>query len=190
MNIFDRALCRTFQLGMRRALPLLPYRDPQILDSVEQLPKVLRASGVERLLLVTDRQIRSRGLTAPLEKLLEREGLAVTVYEDTASNPTADNVEAERFLAAVRAMNYRMNIPRTLPEVRREDIPELARNAGREANPLYPVPVLWDAGQLEMFYYKVMEGGELLDPNRDPEHRQRPAGALPQRRHAAHGGAH
>lgn len=52
-----------------------------------------------------------------------------------------------------------MGIPQTLPGLRREDIPKLARYADREANPLYPVPVLWDAGELERFYHMVMEGG-------------------------------
>ena len=69
-----------------------------------------------------------------------------------------DDVEAaERFIEAIRAKNRAMNIPATLPEIREEDIPELARTAAREANPLYPVPVLWDAQQLERFYHAVME---------------------------------
>ena len=39
----------------------------------------------------------------------------------------------------------------------KEDIPKLARYADKEANPLYPVPVLMDAGELEQFYYAVSE---------------------------------
>lgn len=67
---------------------------------------------------------------------------------------------ASRFIEAIRAMNRAMNIPATLPEIREEDIPELARTAAREANPLYPVPVIWDAPQLERFYRAVMEPKE------------------------------
>ena len=37
-----------------------------------------------------------------------------------------------------------------------EDIPALARHADREANPLYPVPVLMDAGELEGIYGKLL----------------------------------
>ena len=40
-------------------------------------------------------------------------------------------------------MNLSMNIPETLDGIRNEDIPKLARYADKEANPLYPVPVLW-----------------------------------------------
>ena len=50
-----------------------------------------------------------------------------------------------------------MGIPDTLKGIKEADIPELARRADKEANPLYPVPVLWDAKELEHFYYDVME---------------------------------
>ena len=33
----------------------------------------------------------------------------------------------------------------------------MARYAEKEANPLYPVPVLWTAEQLTPYYYMVME---------------------------------
>lgn len=39
----------------------------------------------------------------------------------------------------------------------KEDIEELAAYADKEANPLYPVPKLMDAKQLEKFYIQVME---------------------------------
>lgn len=64
---------------------------------------------------------------------------------------------AEKFIRAIREMNAAMNIPRTLPGIRREDIPLMARHAAREANPLYPVPVLMDARELEVFYKQIME---------------------------------
>ena len=37
----------------------------------------------------------------------------------------------------------------------KEDIPTMAKHAAREANPLYPVPVLMNAKELETFYEKV-----------------------------------
>ena len=45
------------------------------------------------------------------------------------------------------------NIPSTL----KEDIKIMAKHAAHEANPLYPVPKLMNAKQLEQFYYDVME---------------------------------
>lgn len=49
-------------------------------------------------------------------------------------------------------------LPYKLAGIRKEDIPDLARYADKEANPLYPVPVLMDAKELQQLYYDVMEG--------------------------------
>lgn len=37
-------------------------------------------------------------------------------------------------------MNNKMNIPSHILEIKKQDIPTLARLAIKEANPLYPVP--------------------------------------------------
>ena len=66
-----------------------------------------------------------------------------------------NEVLARRFIAAVRQMNDRLGIPADIPEIREEDIPTLARYADREGNPLYPVPVLWNARELETIYRKA-----------------------------------
>ena len=66
---------------------------------------------------------------------------------------------AEAFIAAIRGLNRRLNIPERLPEIRREDIPVMAAHAAREANPLYPVPKLMDRAELEEFYYRVADWG-------------------------------
>ena len=54
-------------------------------------------------------------------------------------------------------MKKRFGIGDKIKEIRREDIPKLARYADKEANPLYPVPVLMDAKELELFYNKLLE---------------------------------
>ena len=64
---------------------------------------------------------------------------------------------AGKFIAAVRSLNRRMGIPETLEGIQEADIPLLARHAAQEANPLYPVPVLMNARELENFYYGLME---------------------------------
>ena len=45
-----------------------------------------------------------------------------------------------------------------IPEIREDDIPKLAHYADKEANPLYPVPVLIDTEELEHIYHMIMEG--------------------------------
>lgn len=79
--------------------------------------------------------------------------LAVTAgVAETWDTPKAG---AEKFIAAIRELNRRMGIPEKLSGIRKADIPAMAKYADREANPLYPVPKLMDAKQLEQFYYKV-----------------------------------
>lgn len=67
------------------------------------------------------------------------------------------NEGAVKFIKAIRELNRRINIPETLSGIKKEDIPTMARHADHEANPLYPVPVLMNAGELEKFYYKVAD---------------------------------
>ncbi|MBQ8526457.1 MAG: iron-containing alcohol dehydrogenase [Clostridia bacterium] len=62
---------------------------------------------------------------------------------------------AERFIYEIRNLNKRMGIPETIEGICREDISKMARYASKEANPLYPVPRLMDASELEKLYYKV-----------------------------------
>ena len=53
-------------------------------------------------------------------------------------------VAAEKMIAEICRLNKAMGIPEKLKGIKVEDIPELARRADKEANPLYPVPVLWN----------------------------------------------
>ena len=64
---------------------------------------------------------------------------------------------ARVFIGAIRGLNDRMGLPRSLKGIQKADIPAMARHAAREANPLYPVPRLMDAKELEQFYYKVAD---------------------------------
>ena len=81
-------------------------------------------------------------------KKLHRLGVAAGV----CSEQDSDRIGAERFIAAIRALNKRMAIPEKLKGIRKEDIPMMASHADKEANPLYPVPKLMNAKELEQFY--------------------------------------
>ena len=98
MHPLKKLTCRAFQLAFRLALPFLPYREPKQLDGLDSIPPLLKRSGVGSVLLVTDRSVRSLGLTAPLEKSLAEEGIICAVYDGTVSNPTIQNVEEGRQL--------------------------------------------------------------------------------------------
>ena len=51
---------------------------------------------------------------------------------------------AKAFIAEIRAMNARMGIPDHFDTIREEDIPLMSKWASQEANPVYPVPVIYD----------------------------------------------
>ncbi|MCM1190071.1 MAG: iron-containing alcohol dehydrogenase [bacterium] len=96
MNIIRRIYCRAFQFCFRAALPLLPYREPEILGDMEELGRVLAKKGKDRALIVTDRGISGLGLVKQLTDALEKAEISHTVYDDTVANPTIDNVEQAR----------------------------------------------------------------------------------------------
>ena len=93
MNIVKTVYCRTFQQVFHAALPVLPYRKPEILGNVEELSNLLVEKGIGCVMLVTDQMIRSCGLTARLEELLQEREIRCIVYDKTVANPTTDNVE-------------------------------------------------------------------------------------------------
>ncbi len=101
MNPLIKSYCRAYQLAFRLAMPLLPYREPEQLESIQALPPLLDKLGLGSVLLVTDRPLREAGVTRPLEELLEQSGLRCTVYDGTWANPTVQNVEEarERYLS-------------------------------------------------------------------------------------------
>ena len=74
-----------------------------------------------------------------------------------ADKDTPRAIAAALFIDAIQDMKCRFGIGDTIEEIREEDIPKLARYADKEANPLYPVPVLMDAKELEEFYRLLMK---------------------------------
>ena len=70
MNIFKKAYCRIYQGVFRLMLPLLPYREPKILKTNEEVASLLKAKGKQSVLLVTDKGIRRLGLTKNWKKSL------------------------------------------------------------------------------------------------------------------------
>ena len=74
-----------------------------------------------------------------------------------ATKETPVDEAARAFIKAIKEMNKRFNIPDQINEIIEDDIPRLAKLADKEANPLYPVPVLMNAEELENFYYSLID---------------------------------
>lgn len=81
----------------------------------------------------------------------------LAIAAKVADSDMTDEEAAKAFIQAVKDMKVRFNIGDTIPQIKEEDIPKMASYADKEANPLYPVPVLMDKTELEKFYYALME---------------------------------
>lgn len=86
-------------------------------------------------------------------KKLHEIGIAVGVSDKNDSH----EIGAKKFIKAVRDLNKRIGIPDKLTGIKKSDIPQMARNAEAEANPLYPVPKLMARKELEKFYYIIAD---------------------------------
>ena len=62
---------------------------------------------------------------------------------------------AKIFIEKIEEMNKKMNIPNKIEQIVESDIYELAKTAEKEANPLYPVPLLLTAKHLEKIYFDL-----------------------------------
>ena len=75
MNIAKRFFYRTFQKMMHILIPFFPYREPKLLNEIEDIIEVLKAKNIKNVMLVTGKRIRGSGLTKPLEMLLEENNI-------------------------------------------------------------------------------------------------------------------
>lgn len=75
----------------------------------------------------------------------------------TAASGT-EKEKAEAFIREIRAMNARMEIPTGFDFIQEKDIPQMITWALKEANPTYPVPVVYDRERCEKVIRRVMAG--------------------------------
>lgn len=93
MNCFKKLWCRTYQGAFRLISPMLPYREPKILNGMTDVKDVLEKAGVTRVMLVTDKSIFGLGLTKPLEETLLNANIKVVVFDGVVPNPTISCIE-------------------------------------------------------------------------------------------------
>ena len=98
MNVWKKVYCRVFQKVMHILIPFFPYREPKLLNGVENIIEILNEKNIKKVMLVTDKGIKGLGLTMPLEKLFEENEIICTVYDKTLPNPTSGNVEEAKSL--------------------------------------------------------------------------------------------
>ncbi|MBQ3048306.1 MAG: iron-containing alcohol dehydrogenase [Clostridia bacterium] len=93
MNFFKKLYCRSYQTIFKLMLPFLPYRQPTILNSNDEVCNVLIKNNIQNVLLVTDEGIKSLNLTNKLEEQIKNKNINLFIYDKTVPNPTTENVE-------------------------------------------------------------------------------------------------
>ncbi len=92
MNFLKKAYCRTFQTILKLGSVFMPFREPKILKSEQDIVSVLTKNNINSILLVTGKTINGLGLTKNLENALNKSNIKATIYE-TTPNPTTQNVQ-------------------------------------------------------------------------------------------------
>ena len=70
-----------------------------------------------------------------------------------------DAEKAKAFIQAIKDLNASMDIPTRIEgkwTIKEEDIPTMVERALSEANPLYPVPVIWGKEEMTAMYHEIM----------------------------------
>ena len=93
MNPIKAIYCRSVQAVLRAALPVLPYREPEVFHNCGELKRVFQKENIRRVLIVTDAGIVRSGIAAQLEAVLDEDDISYAVYDQTRPNPTVVNVE-------------------------------------------------------------------------------------------------
>ncbi|MTI95927.1 MAG: iron-containing alcohol dehydrogenase [Firmicutes bacterium] len=68
-----------------------------------------------------------------------------------------DAEKAKRFVAAIKELNQKMDIPEKIKGIEEKDIPLMVERALAEAHPLYPVPKIMSKQEMTEIYYLIKE---------------------------------
>jgi len=70
----------------------------------------------------------------------------------------SDGEKAQKFIEHIRELNKTLGIRETIPEIEAADIDGMIEGSYAEANPLYPVPVIFTKEKFREMYMKVKNG--------------------------------
>lgn len=68
-----------------------------------------------------------------------------------------DKQKAEGFLSWIEETNKQMEIPNKFDIIKKEDIPQMITWTKKEANPLYPVPVIWEEADFQQLIQRIQK---------------------------------
>ena len=88
MNTLKKIYCRCFQTVFRIALPILPYRNPEVRNHISEIPDILKKEAISKPLIITDQTLSSIGATDSLQKVLTENGILYALFDGAFPNPT------------------------------------------------------------------------------------------------------
>lgn len=98
MNIIKKVYSRAFQGVFKIAMPILPYTSPQVCETIERIPLILREKEYNNVLIITDKTVRHLEVFDKLEQVLRKNQISYVIFDKTVPNPTVENVEEARAL--------------------------------------------------------------------------------------------
>lgn len=94
MNTLFKIYCRIYQGVMRVATNFLNFREPELLEGLDAVPKCLADKKLDSVLIVTDDFLHNKAkLIDGFKEGLEKAGIRYAVYDKVVPNPTIDNIE-------------------------------------------------------------------------------------------------
>lgn len=88
--------------------------------------------------------------------IINRKLHKLAIAAGIADRSTPSDEAAALFIEEIKNMQERFGIGTKIPELREKDIKKLSSYANKEANPLYPVPVLMNSKEISEIYYELL----------------------------------
>ncbi|MFI3142389.1 MAG: iron-containing alcohol dehydrogenase [Clostridia bacterium] len=91
-----KAFYRAYQQTFRIAMCAFDWSEPELLEgpgAVLQLPALIKSKNLEKVLIVTDKNLISFKLLDGLFEKLDESGIEYVIYDGTQVNPSIENIE-------------------------------------------------------------------------------------------------
>lgn len=92
MPLTEKIFCRTFQKGLFLSLPFLPYRDPEILQSIDSVAIHLQRFNLKKVLLIADPALVQGTVFKEIIKTLHHGQIDFVLFDEVHPNPTTASV--------------------------------------------------------------------------------------------------
>ncbi|UYP46685.1 hypothetical protein NEF87_002970 [Candidatus Lokiarchaeum ossiferum] len=96
MKLLTKGLYRFRQLIFKGAIRIIPFPNPDLItgdQSIEEMVDRIKNERLQKILIVTDANLRKLGLLDNLFKQLSEKGIEYAIFDEVQPNPTIDNIE-------------------------------------------------------------------------------------------------